>query len=124
MAKGKGSGWHGEKRRHSMARKGVSTSPGYRYGKMLASGFLEDRFIRESESFLERHLVDRFGENVSIDSTEIVVEEDGMGVWLRSIGTTDSGKDFVVEFVYDIMHNYYDPDDIKFIEGKEYLSED
>ena len=31
-------GWHKESRRHSMARKGVSTSLGYRYGRMLASG--------------------------------------------------------------------------------------
>ena len=36
--KSKGSGWFGESRRHSMARRGVTTSPYVKFGKMLAKG--------------------------------------------------------------------------------------
>lgn len=33
--KGKGSGWHGESRRHSLASRGVKSNSGHRYGEML-----------------------------------------------------------------------------------------
>lgn len=44
----KGSGWYGEPRRHSLARRGISTaSPGYRYGRALKSGYLPSAGVRD-----------------------------------------------------------------------------
>ena len=100
--KGKRSGWHGESRRHSLARKGVNT----------ANGFLRDfkekrQRQKEKQRMIEEGTFDVFSSKWNLDECVRHYEDEGFLVFYEKLWDEDLYRVFGVNLDKIDLSTYY-----------------
>ena len=113
--KGKGSGWKGESRRHSLARKGVKTvlPDGRRFdvSKFVAKGDFKPKSLQDLASYYYKF----FTTNERPNGDKIVVLKDDAPEELKELVRDAHGDmlpdDYKYRFIEDALGNFADYDD-------------